>query len=258
MEHELLEGYDIHSPGLYSNSDNTSVVSSIRKPSSLGIKYLDVSLRQSRHSRHSKHFQDIELKRQPIYRPKKWPCWFRYMLLFLITSMNFAPYYVYDFPQALQTPFNELYGISPKANNLFYMASGLPNTVLTFFGGIIIVKIGEEAALVVCQSLIVIGHIIFSLGTLGNNYSVMMLGRVFLGIGSENNSVVQCCLVQKWFGGSYETIAFALVVVFNYSGSACTNYFTPALFTMYGNFYELIWVSYIVVAFGCIISTVIY
>jgi len=54
---------------------------------------------------------------------------------------------VYDFPQALQTPFNDKLGIGPNDTNLFYAAYGLPNTVLTFFGGLFITCMGDRTAL---------------------------------------------------------------------------------------------------------------
>jgi len=60
---------------------------------------------------------------------KEIPKWILYTLLLSTTTICFGNYYVYDFPQALQTPFNDILHIGPKATNLFYSAYGLPNTV---------------------------------------------------------------------------------------------------------------------------------
>ena len=68
-------------------------------------------------------------------RKEEPPKWLIYTLLIATTTICFGNYYVYDFPQALQTPFQDKLGIGPNDTNLLYSAYGLPNTVLTFFGG---------------------------------------------------------------------------------------------------------------------------
>jgi predicted MFS family arabinose efflux permease len=104
------------------------------------------------------------------------PNWLLYTMLFSTTIICFGNYYVYDFPQALQTPFNDKLGIGPSDTNLFYSAYGLPNMFLTFFGGVFIQCMGDQKALLTFVTLIVSGQAIFGIGTVMNNYWLMLAG----------------------------------------------------------------------------------
>lgn len=176
------------------------------------------------------------------------PKWLLYTMLIMTTGLCFGNYYVYDFPQALETPFMEVQGITPDATNLFYAAYGLPNTVLTFFGGIFIQWMGDQKSQLLFTSLVFIGHGIFGLGTVFNNYWMMFMGRVIFGLGGENNLVVQCFIVEKWFSGRLLSVAFGLVMVFNLLGTTVNNYVTPFTFDATGgNFSTVFLVSYIAI-----------
>jgi hypothetical protein len=155
------------------------------------------------------------------------PNWLLYTMLFSTTIICFGNYYVYDFPQALQTPFNDKLGIGPSDTNLFYSAYGLPNMFLTFFGGVFIQCMGDQKALLTFVTLIVSGQAIFGIGTVMNNYWLMFAGRVVFGLGGENNLVVQCFVVEKWFSGRMVSIAFGLVMIFNLAGTTLNNFLTP-------------------------------
>jgi hypothetical protein len=47
------------------------------------------------------------------------------------------------------------------------------------------------------------------------------------GLGGENNLVVQCFVVEKWFSGRMVSIAFGLVMIFNLAGTTLNNFLTP-------------------------------
>lgn len=70
-----------------------------------------------------------EAKSNEANKDKEIPKWLQYTLLIATSTICFGNYYVYDFPQALQTPFNDKLHIGPNDTNLFYSAYGLPNTV---------------------------------------------------------------------------------------------------------------------------------
>ena len=58
--------------------------------------------------------------------------------------MGIANYYLFDLPQALSTPLYEQMGVTPDQTLLLYTAYSLPNTVLPFFGGVLVSKIGDS------------------------------------------------------------------------------------------------------------------
>lgn len=162
------------------------------------------------------------------------PRWLILTLLICTTTLCFGNYYVYDFPQALQTPFHDKLKLGPKDTNLFYAAYGLPNTVLTFFGGLFITVMGDRVALLTFITQIVVGQAVFGIGTVMDNYWVMFAGRVIFGMGGENNLVVQCFVVEKWFSGRIISIAFGMVMMSNLAGTMANNFQTPLSYELLG------------------------
>jgi len=99
---------------------------------------------------------------------------------------------------------------------------------------------------------------VFGIGTVYNNYWVMFAGRVIFGLGGENNLVVQCFVVEKWFKGNIVSIAFGMVMIFNLAGTASNNFFTPISFELLdGNFAGVFAFSFIALGIS-IISSVTY
>lgn len=74
----------------------------------------------------------------------------------------------------------------------------------------------------------------------------MFAGRVIFGLGGENNLVVQCFIVEKWFSGRLLSVAFGLVMVFNLAGTTVNNYITPFSFDAYDKSFTAVFlISYI-------------
>ena len=63
-------------------------------------------------------------------------------------------------------------------------------------------------------------------------------------MGGENNLVVQCFIVEKWFNGKLLSIAFGLVLVFNLAGTTLNNYITPLTWEYSQNFTVVFLVSF--------------
>lgn len=79
-----------------------------------------------------------------------------------------------------------------------------------------------------------------------NNYWVMFTGRVIFGLGGENNLVVQCFVVEKWFSGRMISIAFGMVMMSNLAGTMANNFLTPLAYELTGgNFAAVFGFSFI-------------
>jgi MFS family permease len=74
-----------------------------------------------------------------------------------------------------------------------------------------------------------IGMFIFTFGIYFGSYEVILTGRIIFAIGGDNLVNVQMVCMEKWFRGSWLSMAMGLAMVFNYCGSILNAYFTPVL-----------------------------
>ena len=89
-----------------------------------------------------------------------------------------------------------------------------------------------------------------------NNYWVMFTGRVIFGLGGENNLVVQCFVVEKWFSGRMISTAFGMVMMSNLAGTMANNYLTPLIYELTGgNFAAVFGFSFIALGLSTISAT---
>ena len=161
------------------------------------------------------------------YQSPKMPNWVQYSVLMIVTTFVLPDYYLYDLPQAIQSPLNEQVGINPEQISLLYFVYGIPNTCLALFGGLFIQIYGDKKAMALFISLIAIGQTIFSVGVVYESYTGMLIGRTIFGLGGENFITGQMFILEKWFSGKMLSIAFGFGLVFNLLGTFANNFLTP-------------------------------
>jgi len=66
----------------------------------------------------------------------------------------------------------------------------MPNTILPFFSGIILSKIGIHKGLLAYALVVTIGQYICTLGGYWDSFNVLVLGRIIYGLGGETLQVV--------------------------------------------------------------------
>ena len=101
-------------------------------------------------------------KSQQVQKPI--PQWLSILMLICVSTMNLGNYYCFDLPQAFQTPFHQKYNFSTQDTQALYTVYSLPNTILPFFGGILVSKIGDKISVLIFSMAIYIGMIVFIFG----------------------------------------------------------------------------------------------
>lgn len=91
-----------------------------------------------------------------------------------------------------------------------FSAYGLPNTVLPILSGYILDKVGIRTGTVIFTLIAVAGQGIFTAGGYYYSFSLMVLGRLLLGIGSDSMYLSQNFFVADWFINHELTIATAI------------------------------------------------
>ena len=138
--------------------------------------------------------------------------------------------YCYDIPQALQTQIQRIMGVGEIEYNLLYSLYSIPNLVLPFVGGFILDYWGIHIGVALYNSLILIGQGLFTIGGYTNTFSLLLVGRVIIGAGSESLNVAQSTILTMWFKGRQQTLALGVSLCVARLGSAANSAITPKIF----------------------------
>lgn len=85
---------------------------------------------------------------------------------------------------------------------MLYTLYSVPNVLLPFFGGVFVDRFGARLMLLAFSMAILVGQIIFAIGSSTSNFNLMLVGRVVFGFGGESLGVAQGTLVASWFKNS--------------------------------------------------------
>jgi len=143
---------------------------------------------------------------------------YRWVVLVLVSVVMFGSYYCYDNPAALNTYFTEdsnstasdMPKLSNTQFNALYTAYSAPNTVLPFFGGFLVDKLGCRIMLMMFTVFLVVGQVIFAFGASLNSFYVMIIGRIVYGFGGESLCVAAQTLLADWFLGKEMAMAMGI------------------------------------------------
>ncbi|KAJ5345870.1 hypothetical protein N7452_003874 [Penicillium brevicompactum] len=110
---------------------------------------------------------------------------------------------LYDLPAALSVPLQEHLGLSGSRYaylvSALYTAYAAPNTILPFFSGFAVDRIGEKLLLYVTLGSVLVGQLIFSFSAQLKSPPGMILGRIFIGLGGEIVGVLGSEITTRWF-----------------------------------------------------------
>lgn len=169
----------------------------------------------------------------------------KWRVLVIACFLTFGSYYIYDFPGSIGTgPSKTIQSrflangkaYNQEMNQALYSVYSYPNTVLAVLGGILIDRfLGLRRAMLLFATLVMVGSVIFCIGTVTTTYWLLIVGRVIFGLGGESLSVSQSAFVARWFrGGRGMALAFGITISFSRVGSSFNFLFSPMLATRFG------------------------
>lgn len=153
----------------------------------------------------------------------------RWLVLFLACVGLFGSYYVYDNPGAMLHEIENYLNIDNTQYNLLYSVYSFPNTVLPFFGGFLVDRMGTNISMFVFLSLICAGQAIFWLGATVKNFTLCIIGRMVFGFGGESLSVATSALLATWFKNKEMAFAMGLNLSVARLGSVINDQVSPAM-----------------------------
>jgi MFS family permease len=159
---------------------------------------------------------------------------YRWCILAVTCFLTFGSYACYDTPGALIVDIQNDLHVDAFQFNLLYSVYSWPNTVLVFFGGMVVDKLGTRVSGLIFASLVLTGQCIYALGATIGSFDLMIFGRFVFGLGGESLAVVQSAISSHWFSGNELAMAFGITVSANRLACAFTFNFMPTIATYIG------------------------
>lgn len=203
----------------------------------------------------------------------------RWGVMLLISVTMGASYYFYDALSSIKSVMQSELNLSSTDYGLIVSFYSFPNTFLLMavFGGIILDRWGIRKTGIIFVTLMTIGAFITAYGAsniyknggLGHDimgsffpsYSpelkMMMLGRLFFGLGAETFYVVVNKGLVKWFKGRELALAFGVNLAIARAGTAFALIFSPILVgnqigSSYPTWTNAVWLGTILMTIGFI------
>lgn len=173
----------------------------------------------------------------------------RFTILILSSSILFTFYYAYDIPAALNTRLSTDKSILGATHlTILYSAYAFPNIILPLFT----ISIFPDP-LKLCL-LVLLGNVVFLSGVLLKKFSLMVLGRIVFGVGSEGFSVLQSKMMAKHFMGRELALSMGLSSAFARCGTVLNYILTPIIAERHGAQWSCI-VSVLLIVFSIFTCT---
>lgn len=152
----------------------------------------------------------------------------RWIVLILLSGLTFGTYWFQDFFSGLKPLMESQMGISSTQYGTLISMTTIANVFgMIIIGGIILDKWGIRISGILYGAIATLGGAITALGASGffsedpsAQLTVMIIGRIFFGIGLEVTCVVVLRTLVKWFKGYELALAMAISMAFGRLGSA--------------------------------------
>eukprot|EP00727_Mastigamoeba_balamuthi_P012121 m51a1_g7531 putative ricin b lectin (943) ;mRNA; r:41555-45847 len=123
--------------------------------------------------------------------------------------VTLGSYFIYDFPGAIGNVATERwFSVSTVQYELLYSMYAWPNTVLAFFGGVLVDRVlGVGLGAVLFSGVVTLGQLVFAIGVYRHCFHTALAGRLVYGLAGDSLVVVQSAAVASQFRGRELSLA---------------------------------------------------
>ncbi len=151
------------------------------------------------------------------FHPARKP--FRFTVLAFASLMVFGSYFAYDSLGAIESLLMKAWGVDRGAIGATYTMYSLAAIPTVFIGGMLIDRLGTRRASLLFSGLVTLGAVIVAVAP---SLSVLYLGRLVFGMGSESLVVAQSAILARWFTGKELALSFGITLTVSRLGTLFT------------------------------------
>lgn len=145
---------------------------------------------------------------------------YRWTVLLFISLAMFGNYYVYDSIAPIADILKDQIGISDQQIGSLYSVYSIAAIFILLIGGVVIDRFGTKKTTLFFGAVCTVAAIVTALSP---NISVMIIGRVLLGLGAEPLIVAVTTALAKWFKGKELSFAFGINLTIARLGSVAAD-----------------------------------
>ncbi len=179
---------------------------------------------------------------------------YRWLVLIFVSLAMFGNYYIYDSIAPIADMLKSELGFSDtnigSLNSIYSFAA----VFVLIFSGILIDRIGVRISILLFGTICSIAALITALSS---ELTVMLAGRLLLGVGAEPLIVAITTALAKWFKGKELGFAFGINLTIARLGSFAADWSPTWGKSFYGNWSDPLYVAFII-GLTCVLGGVIY
>jgi len=180
--------------------------------------------------------------------------YYRWLVLAFISLAMFGNYYIYDSIAPIADILKSQLGFTDENIGQMYSVYSIAAIVVLLLGGIIIDKYGTKISILIFSILSVIAALITWISP---DLTIMLTGRVLLGLGSEPLVVAVTTALAKWFKGKELGFAFGLNLTFARLGSVAADNSPSWGNSFYSNWQDPLFLA-LLISLTCLVGGVVY
>jgi MFS family permease len=179
---------------------------------------------------------------------------YRWLVLVFISVAMFGNYYIYDSIAPIADILKSDLGFTDENIGQMYSVYSFAAIFVLLFGGVFIDRYGTKISIVIFGIISTIAAIVTWTTP---DLTVMLIGRVILGIGSEPLIVAITTALAKWFKGKELSFAFGINLTIARLGSVAADNSPSWGGAFYTNWQDPLFLAVLISLF-CIIGGVVY
>jgi MFS family permease len=179
---------------------------------------------------------------------------YRWLVLVFISLAMFGNYYIYDSIAPIADILKSDLGFTDENIGQMYSVYSFAAIFVLLFGGIFIDRYGTKISIVIFGVISTIAAIVTWTTP---DLTVMLIGRVILGFGSEPLIVAITTALAKWFKGKELSFAFGINLTIARLGSVAADNSPSWGGAFYTNWQDPLFLA-VIISLCCIIGGVIY
>lgn len=135
------------------------------------------------------------------------PRWYRWLVLVVISLAMFGNYYVYDSIAPVADLLKAERGFTDEQIGLLFTSYSIAAVIVLLVGGYIVDRWGTKKSTFLFGVICVVAGVVTALAP---DFTIMVAGRVLLGLGAEPLIVAITAALAKWFKGKELSFAFGI------------------------------------------------
>lgn len=151
------------------------------------------------------------------FDPAKRP--YRFTVLAFAAFILFGSYFAYDSVGALVDALMKRFGVGREEIGATYTMYSLAAIPTVFFGGWLVDRLGTRRASLLFSGFVTVGSVVVAVAP---SLTLLYLGRLIFGMGSESLVVAQSAILARWFTGKELALSFGIALTVSRLGTLFT------------------------------------